>query len=653
MEKMYFGTAYYPEHTDAGQIEKDIELMKNAGLNVIRTGEFAWSKFQPQEDIWDFAWLDDVIEKLAANGIKTIIGTPTAVPPKWLIDKYPQICQTMADGRNRGYGARRNACVNNPEYLKYSAEITRKIAKHYKDNENVVAYQIDNELMAEEPYCYCKTCRTKFQAAMRKKYASTEKLNKEWGLGFWSLDFPSWDSVEIPKKDRQPSALKNYYEFASDCYVSFAHNMAKIIREVDDSKIITHNICSGGFLFKMDLKKLFDELDVTSFDSYPLTWSLAREYGKEDKRPFEPAETRFASALTRSYKHEHFWITEKQTPFLHDKKKFELLSLLETAEGARMHCVFEWRKLPFGAEQGHPSILSYDSVPRRSYDILKKTIGRLKNLKVENAAMPTAEAAIIRDFRSDLAYMAYNHSANSFEYLLFIYEFYRAVVNAGINCDIIMPEDDFSKYKLVIAPAWRVIDEERAEKIKEYVKSGGNYISTLFSAQTNDDNVMYMKTMPCFIDDLFGIEVEDTVFNVTNPIEAKECSINVGYDFINAKGAEIEGMISDNVPLWTENGYGKGKAYYFAALPDEEYLKKALREIMNNSGIFAEFEYDNDNVQVVKNVCDDKVWYYVVNFDKDTQKIKCSGRFEDAETGRELSGEIEIYGESAIVLKKI
>lgn len=650
---MYFGTSYYPEHTEKEQIEKDIELMKNAGLNVIRTGEFAWSKIQPQEGVWDFSWLDEVIEKMAQSGIETIIGTPTAVPPKWLIDKHPEVCQTMADGRNRGYGARRNACVNNPEYLKYSAEITKKIAEHYKDNKNVIAYQIDNELMAEEPYCYCGVCRKKFRDKMKEKYGSIEALNKKWGLGFWSLDFPTWESVEIPKKDRQPSALKNYYEFTSDCYVDFAHNMADIIRAVDSTKIITHNICSGGFLFKMDLKKLFDKLDVTSFDSYPLTWSLAREYGKKDKEPFEPSEARFASALTRSYKHEHFWITEEQTPSLRDKKKFELLSMLETAEGARMHCVFEWRKLPFGAEQGHPSILSYDSVPRTAYDILKNTVGKLKALEIADEAMPKADVAIIRDFRCDLAYMAYNHSPKSFDYLLLIYEFYRAVVNSGVNCDIIMPEDDFSKYKLVIAPAQKVIDRKRADKITEYVKLGGNYISTIFSALTNDDNVMHMKTAPCFLDELFGIEVEDTVYNVSEPIKAQSCRISVGYDFVNTKGASIRERIFDDLPLLTENQCGKGAAYYFAALLDKAALKKMLGEIMESSGVYSEFEFDNDKIQIVKNVSGDDTWYYIVNFDKAEQRIRIGCRYENIETKKVIADEICIGGESAIVLKKL
>ena len=167
---MKFFVAYYPEHTNKEQIRKDVQLMKECGIEGVRIGEFAWPKLQPNRDVFNFEWMDYVIDILSEYKISTIIGTPTAVVPKWLIDEYPQTCQTMANGQNRGYGARRNACVNDEFFRSAAVRITEEIVKHYKDNKNVIAYQIDNELMAEKPYCYCEGCENKFRELMKQEY---------------------------------------------------------------------------------------------------------------------------------------------------------------------------------------------------------------------------------------------------------------------------------------------------------------------------------------------------------------------------------------------------------------------------------------------------------------------------------------------------
>ncbi len=659
---MIFSTAFYPELAKPGQIDKDIELMHNAGINGVRMAEFAWSKMQPAENEYDFLWLDEFIEKLECSGIKTIIGIPTAVAPKWMIDKYPDICQIMADGRNRGYGGRRNVCINNKRFREYALNIAKRIAERYKDNKNVIAYQIDNELMAEQPYCYCSTCRQKFIESLKNKYVSIDRLNEEWGLYFWSLDFPGWESIEIPKKEgRQPSALKGFYEFTSDCYIEFALDICKAIKDIDKSKIVTHNICSSGYLFRMNLKKLFSGLDITSMDSYPVSYRMAREYGIEGKTEFEPEEASFALALTRAYKNNHFWLTEKETPHIDNPKQFELLSFLEMAHGCRMFNVFEWRKLPFGAERGHPSILSYNSVPGKSYNILRDTISRLKNCPLPENALPAAKTAIIRDFQTDFALEAYNNSRETLNYLPFLYEFYKAVIHNHVNCDIISPEDDFSNYSLIIAPAWMVIDEERKIKMEQYVNEGGIFISTVFSSIINRENVCYTLVRPCFTDKLFGIEIEDTVRNV---IEKKELAVSdksifsadTAFDFVNVKTAESIAWLKhkniENTPAVTVNRYGKGKAYYIACLPEQSYLKSLISDILKEKKIEIPVYCESENVEIIKNICDGTEWYFIINFLDSEETLHFNCKMTDTKTEEELNSWRIIKPYEVLLLKK-
>lgn len=660
---MIFSAAFYPELAKPGQIDKDIELMHNAGLNGVRMAEFAWSKMQPEENEYDFLWLDRFIEKLGRSGIKTVIGIPTAVPPKWMIDKYPDICQIMADGRSRGYGGRRNVCINNEKFREFAVNIAKRIAEHYKENKNVIAYQIDNELMAEQPYCYCSTCRRKFIERLKDKYVLIERLNDEWGLRFWSLDFPDWDSVEIPGKEgRQPSALKGFYEFTSDCYIEFAMELCKAIKEIDNLKIVTHNICSSGFLFRMDLKKLFSGLDVVSMDSYPVSYRMAREYGIETKTEFEPEEASFALALTRAYKNNHFWLTEKEVPHIDNPKQFSLLSFLELAHGCRMFSVFEWRKPPFGAERGHHSILSYNSAPGKIYDILKDTVTKLKNCPLPENALPAASVAIIRDFQTDFALEAFNSSSKTFNYLPFLYEFYKAVIHNHVNCDIITPEDDFSAYSLIIAPAWMVIDEERKTKIERYVNKGGTFVSTVFSSVINRENVCYMSTLPFLLDKLFGIEIEDTVRNVTEKkdlVTAEKCifSADTAFDFVNIKTAETIAWLKhkniENTPAVTVNCYGKGKAYYIACLPEQDCLKRLISDILKEKKIEIPVYCESDKVEIIKNICEGTQWYFVINFSGSEQTLHLNCKMTGTKTEEKLNFCRIIKPYEVLLLKRI
>jgi beta-galactosidase len=565
----------------------------------------------------------------------------------------------MIDGRNRGYGGRRNVCVNNKNYIEYAIRIVGAIAEHYKDNRNVIGYQIDNELMAEKPYCYCETCQKEFRDWLKQKYTTIDELNKAWGLVFWSLSFSNWDEVTIPRACNQPSALFNFYKFSSDSYIKFANISANEIRKFSKNKMVTHNICSSGFLYRMDLYKLFSKLDVVSIDNYPSLYRLQYEYGNYEQIPYNHTETSFALAMTRSYKKKPFWITEKQTNDGIKTGMVRLWTYQEAAHGGRLFSVFSWRKFQFGAEQDWGAVLGFDSVPRRGYYEIQKTAQEFLKLDEISNADVYSNVAIVRDFDSDLAFEGVNQNYQTFHYLEHLHKYYDAIVRNNITCDIVSPDDDFSKYSVVIAPSFIIIDEIRKEKIEQYVENGGTYITTVFSATRNAENVCHMLTRPCLIDELCGIEVEETAHNPINckiETQSKVYNAEISSDIVHCITATPlatykEAYFEDSTAI-TVNTFGKGKIYYIGTAPERNFLIEFLRNILTENNIKSLATSTSAYVEIIENRYNNQVYLYILNFGDESAEIMLDGIFYDIVSDKEYCNVLTVKKLDACVLKR-
>ncbi|MBC7959243.1 MAG: beta-galactosidase [Vallitaleaceae bacterium] len=283
---MYFGADYYPEHWTKERWAVDAKLMKEAGLNVVRLAEFAWSKIETVEGIYDFVWLDEATEIFSELGIKIVLGTPTAAPPYWLMDKYPDIYQTDRYGIVKKFGSRRHYCANNMHFHEYSQKIAEEMAKHYQGNDNIVAWQIDNEFGCHGHICYCENCKQSFQQWLSIKYEDIEALNKEWGTIFWSQTYNSFKEVIVPaytqcdgdsemsgKATHNPGLLLDYMRFQSDAIIKYQKLQIDIIRQYSDQPI-THNLM--GHFSELDYYGLGRDLDFISWDNYiTFQWGTA------------------------------------------------------------------------------------------------------------------------------------------------------------------------------------------------------------------------------------------------------------------------------------------------------------------------------------------------------------------------------------------
>ena len=456
---IYFGASYYPEQLDPSAVEPDARLMQAAGFNLVRMGEFAWSRMEGDDGQFDFSWLENAVEIFARHGIKSLLGTPTAAPPKWLSDKHTDICQILADGRRREFGKRRHYCVNSENYHRYTTRIVTALAERFKDNSNVIGYQLDNEFMAEQPHCYCDTCRKKFQSWLQKKFGTIEELNQRWGTAFWSQSFRNFDEVPLPKAGHNPSALQDLYHFFSDSFLDYAKLQTDCLKKISPEKIVTHNVCSSGFVYLLDLYKLGAQLDIVSLDNYPFAWTIENEYGNAGDQEYHPAMASLALSMMRGLRRAPFWVTESQVGRTFRPRRglpepgiINAWTHQEIAHGAKAVVWFHWRQFPAGIEHLLQAVLECDGKPRRRYFEIQQTVREIKSVagEIENAC-PRPEVALLRDFHCDWA-LDDGHTHPDFRYQRHLYLYYRALFENHVNADIIYPAENLADYKLILAP---------------------------------------------------------------------------------------------------------------------------------------------------------------------------------------------------------
>ncbi len=283
---MRFGADYYPEHWPEQRWETDARLMRAAGFNVVRMAEFAWAKLEPEEGTYDFDWLDKAISLLGRHGIQTVLGTPTAIPPDWLVARHPDIMPVDERGLTRREGTRRHYRYGSKAYQDFCARIVRVMAAHYSDNLDVIGWQIDNEWGCHSTtYDYSEESRLQFQAWLRLKYESLHELNRRWGTVFWSQTFHTWDAIPLPwyaPADHNPSLMLDFQRWSSDTVADFQRMQIEILRRANPDWFITHNFM--GAFDEVDGAALSRDLDFASWDNYPLTTWGGSKVESESRR---------------------------------------------------------------------------------------------------------------------------------------------------------------------------------------------------------------------------------------------------------------------------------------------------------------------------------------------------------------------------------
>ncbi len=462
--KRALGVCYYPEHWPEAQWAEDAARMAELGLTFVRIGEFAWSRIEPGPGQYDWDWLDRAIDILGRAGLKVVLGTPTATPPRWMLTRHPDMLALDRAGKPRGFGSRRHYCFSHIPYRAECARIVTALAARYGQNPHVAAWQTDNEYACHDTtLSYSPAALQAFRNWLAQRYQSPQALNRAWGNVFWSMDYASFDEISLPHltvTEANPAHVMAFRRFASDEVASFNRLQVEIIRR-HSAAPIAHNYM--GLITDFDHFAVGADLDIASWDAYPLGFLSDRlpasaEHKRRFARQGDPDFQAFHHDLYRAVGRGRGWIMEQQpgpvnwAPWNPDPLPgmARLWAWEAFAHGAEAVLYFRWRQAPFGQEQMHAGLLRPDSAPAPAF--AEAAIVADELAQMPDVSTARADVALIFDYASAWAWET-QPQGRDFSYFRLVFEMYQALRQLGLNIDILPPDvADLSAYKLVVAP---------------------------------------------------------------------------------------------------------------------------------------------------------------------------------------------------------
>lgn len=583
------GVCYYPEHWPEDVWPEDAARMAAAGLSWVRIGEFAWSRLEPEPEALDFAWMDRAIAVLGQAGLRVVLGTPTATPPRWMLTKHTDMLAKDAGGQVRGFGSRRHYCFAHPGYRAESRRITRLLAERYGRNPHVAAWQTDNEYGCHDTtLSYSDAARDAFRDWLAQRYQSPDALNRAWGNVFWSMAYRSFDDIDLPNltvTEANPAHCMAFRRFASDMVRDFNAEQVRIIRQHSDAPI-AHNYM--GRVTDFDHFAVGADLDIASWDSYPLGFLEDRvgdgpAHQRAYARAGDPDFQAFHHDLYRAVGRGRWWVMEQQPGPVNWAPvnpaplpgMVRLWTWEAFAHGAETVCYFRWRQAPFAQEQMHAGLLRPDSADAPA-------MAELAQVAQEMAAVPTGAAsrapvALIFDYASCWAWEVQPQGAG-FDYFRLVFETYRACRKLGLDLDILplgqAPQDH---HRLILAPG---VFHAGADAVAVLRESGAVCVfGPRFNSKTAEFSipVPLPPALPDF--DLTVTHVETFRADTPRPLDGG--------------GAVQHWMEAVETPLPVlarlENGepvlVGQGGCYYLAGWPDEAGYARILARLCAEAAV--------------------------------------------------------------------
>ena len=587
--KLRIGSAYYPEQWPEANWTEDIRLMKVAGFNTVRLGDFAWSALEPKEGEYNFLWLERAITAMTEAGIDTVLCTPTAGPPAWLVSQYPEMLPIDELGRRIQFGNRYHYCVNSAVFHSAVQNIVEAMAARFGLNPHVIGWQIDNEF---NRYCYCIRCQKLFQEYLAKRYQSIEKLNQHWSTAYWSQTYDDWEQIPLPIGPHNPGLMLEFKHFITHSYKRFQKLQVEVIRpHLPNGVWITHNFMDwhDGY----DHYEMNEDLDIASWD-----WYVGM--GNHDYRSSGAAHD-----LVRGYKRQNFWLIETQPgnvnwkPINNSLNKGEARSMAWHAVGHGADAVlyWQWRAPLNGQEQYHGTLVDTSGIPRLFYteaQQIAKDFSFTTNLVAGSKVEAEVAFLLCYDSRWSIQWQPHH---KDFEYVQHFLNYYRPVTSQNIPIDIISADEPLDRYKLVIAPALLIINEKRVEHLKAFVEGGGQLILTLRSGMKDEYNALLPSRQPGALSAITGVEVEE-YYALLKPVPVHSANwdgtASIWAERLVVKDKDKTRVLAtygvsngwlDGQPAITSHPYGEGMVIFIGAYLDEESQRSFMQQILQETGI--------------------------------------------------------------------
>ncbi len=684
---MYIGAAYYPEHWvypyDGTEEEPesrwaiDAELMAKAGINVVRLGEFSWGLCEREEGKFDFGWLKRCMDVMHAAGIEVVLGTPTAAPPVWLLQKHPEILPVDENGQIRHEGTRRAYCLNSDKYWEYSQKIVRAMAEALGQHESLIAWQIDNGVgRHDSEYSFNSETRRDWRAWLKSKYETIENLNEKLGLAVWGQVVSDWDQVFMPMRApavHNPALVTDWRRFSSDTCVAYVRMQADLLRELSPGKPVTTTM--RAFAAEIDWFDLADAIDFVSIDSQAAMGEHA-------------AEIAFGIDLMRCLKQDDeikapgdddgFWVMEQKAgsaawegvnasvrPGVIRKFTHQLIS-----RGANGVCFFYWRQPLIGPEKFYGGVLDHrGDGNNRMYKEICQISEEIKKLDpILKGSHVHADTCILISFENNWAIdqpLARNQFFKQKDHIL---AYYHALHDKNIPVDFARPPSDdeeleeLKKYRLVIAPSLHLLDPGQAQRLAWYVYEGGTLIGTCNTAGIDEHHIA-PKGYPQELIDVFGMEVKES--DILPPGRENALHFKGSFktskqhfgrlwcDIIEPLECEILATFTrefySGSPAVTLNEYGSGKAIYVGTVGQAELYNDLMAWLRSQLGLYSLIKVP-DTVEVSMRQKDESRMYFVINHTDGPVRINFLKTTHDFLSEKKFSGNYDMPAHGVLMI---
>ena len=653
-KRLLHGGDYNPDQwLDYPDILKDdLRLMKLANVNTMTVGIFAWSALEPTEGNYNFEWLDKIIDDVYNQGGRVILATPSGARPAWLSEKYPEVLRTNDRREKMLHGGRHNHCFSSPIYREKTQKMNYKLAERYGNHPALIMWHVSNEYSGD---CHCELCQENFRDWLKNKYKTIENVNKAWWGPFWSHTYTDWSQIESPSSigENAVHGLNlDWKRFVTDQTIDFYENEAKPLRELTPNVPITTNFMADTDdlipFQSLNYDKFSKHVDILSWDCYP-AWHNDWETTKD-----LATKVGFINDLYRSLKQQPFLIMEctpsgvnwhnvnkAKRPGMHTLASMQLL-----AHGSDSVLYFQWRKSRGSSEKFHGAVIDHDnSEENRVFKEVSQVGEILDKIKEIKGSMKQSKVAIIYDWENDWALKdAQGFGKESRRYPQTLQSHYKYFWDKNISVDVVTPQQDLSKYSLVVAPMMYMMTEETMDRFRDYVKNGGVLVGSYLSGLVNETDLTYLGGWPKTLQEIYGIDVKeiDTLYpKDRNSIKFGNESFEV-VDYctiIEAKEAEVLAKYEEdfykNTPAITKNNLEKGKAYFIGARTNQEFLSKFYDEIVKDLHINEVEDFISEggiSIQIRENK--DAKYYFVMNFTEEEKNIGIKGSYLNLISGK-------------------
>lgn len=653
-----YGADYNPEQWDDEVRAEDVELMVEAGVSIVSLAIFAWARLEPREGRYDWAWLDDTMDRLAAAGIRVTLATATASPPPWLSTKHPEILPELADGTVLWPGGRQHYRVSSPVYREYVVRMTRTIARRYGAHPALAMWHIDNEIGCHVPHDYSDDAARAFRRWLENRYQSIDALNHAWGTAFWSQQYTDFAEVLPPRTAPtfpNPTHQLDFRRYSSDELLSYYRDIRDVLAEETPTIPCTTNFMVMAGTGAMDYDTWAPHVDVVSNDHYV-----------QSADPHPERDIAFSADAVRSMAGGEPWLLmEHSTSAVnwqgHNRSRTPVEShrhsLAHVAHGADGVMFFQWRQSQAGAEKYHSAMLPHAGTDTEVWrgavrlgEILR-AIGEVRGSRVE------ARAAVLHHYPSTWAARLDSHPSDSIDPRAEALRYHHALTRRGVTADVVPPGGDLSGYDLIVVPELYLVSDEDADNVARAAQAGATVLISYFSGIVDPDDRVRLGGYPGAFRELLGVRTEEFWAlqpgemvalddGSTGTVWSERLRAVDGTDVVR----RFAGGALDGDPAVTRRTTSRGSAWYVATRPSDAGLQALVDTLIQKSGVVPVVAHLADGLEVTRRTSPAGSWLFALNHTETPLEVTCTGR--ELISGDEVSGTLTVRAGGVAVIRE-